>query len=207
MWSSLRLSTQIFFEWKWKRVQKNGSMKSLFIEAFVKAGLKRKYWFWQDRSARNRKLDKASFCSSRNGNIPEDTDEICWKRWVENGKLLNDSKIDPSGLKILDLGASTGGFTDCLLQKGAKQATCIDVGHGQLHYKLRSDPRVKNFEKINIRSLQQNDVEDAPYPLVVMDPSFISLQKVLVQSWDFGSRRKARGLGQTSIRMHKERHL
>ena len=119
--------------------------------------------------------------------------------------FLNDSKIDPSGLKILDLGASTGGFTDCLLQKGAKQATCIDVGHGQLHYKLRSDPRVKNFEKINIRSLQQNDVEDAPYPLVVMDLSFISLQKVLVQSWDFCSRRwKARGLGQTSIRMHKE---
>ena len=99
--------------------------------------------------------------------------------------FLNDSKIDPSGLKILDLGASTGGFTDCLLQKGAKQATCIDVGHGQLHYKLRSDPRVKNFEKINIRSLQQNDVEDAPYPLVVMDLSFISLQKVLVQSWNF----------------------
>jgi 23S rRNA (cytidine1920-2'-O)/16S rRNA (cytidine1409-2'-O)-methyltransferase len=99
--------------------------------------------------------------------------------------FLNDSKIDPSGLKILDLGASTGGFTDCLLQKGAKQATCIDVGHGQLHYKLRTDPRVKNFEKMNIRSLQQNDVEGAPYPLVVMDLSFISLQKVLVQSWDF----------------------
>ena len=99
--------------------------------------------------------------------------------------FLNDSKIDPLGLKILDLGASTGGFTDCLLQKGAKQATCIDVGHGQLHYKLRTDPRVKNFEKMNIRSLQQNDVVDAPYPLVVMDLSFISLQKVLVQSWDF----------------------
>ena len=99
--------------------------------------------------------------------------------------FLKDSKIDPSGLKILDLGASTGGFTDCLLQKGAKQATCIDVGHGQLHYKLRTDPRVKNFEKVNIRSLQENDVEDAPYPLVVMDLSFISLQKVLVQSWNF----------------------
>ena len=98
--------------------------------------------------------------------------------------FLKDSKIDPSGLKILDLGASTGGFTDCLLQKGAKQATCIDVGHGQLHYKLRTDPRVKNFEKVNIRSLQENDVEDAPYPLVVMDLSFISLQKVLVQSWN-----------------------
>tara|TARA_B100001093_G_scaffold481976_1_gene513192 strand:- start:46 stop:804 length:759 start_codon:yes stop_codon:yes gene_type:complete len=99
--------------------------------------------------------------------------------------LLKDSKIDPTGLKILDLGASTGGFTDCLLQKGAKQATCIDVGHGQLHYKLRTDPRVKNFEKVNIRSLQIKGVEDAPYPLVVMDLSFISLQKVLVQSWNF----------------------
>ena len=56
---------------------------------------------------------------------------------------------------ILDLGASTGGFTDYLLQKGASQATCVDVGHGQLHYKLRIDKRVINIEKTNLRNLEK----------------------------------------------------
>ena len=98
--------------------------------------------------------------------------------------FLIHSQIDPSGLRILDIGASTGGFTDCLLQKGACEATCIDVGHGQLHYKLRTDPRVTNIEKINIRNLKQDELNGSPYPLVVMDLSFISL-KVLCQTWNF----------------------
>ena len=99
--------------------------------------------------------------------------------------FLTDSHLNPSGMSILDLGASTGGFTDCLLQMGAKQATCVDVGHGQLHYKLRIDKRVQNFEKVNLRHLSKNDIEGAPFPLVVMDLSFISLQKVLPQAWNF----------------------
>ncbi len=99
--------------------------------------------------------------------------------------FLIHSQIDPSGLRILDIGASTGGFTDCLLQKGACEATCIDVGHGQLHYKLRTDPRVTNIEKINIRNLEQDELNGSPYPLVVMDLSFISLKKVLCQTWNF----------------------
>jgi len=88
-------------------------------------------------------------------------------------------------LPILDLGASTGGFTDCLLQRGANKATCVDVGHGQLHYKLRTDPRVTNLEKCNLRDLLPKQLPLPHYPLVVMDLSFISLKKVLVRAWSF----------------------
>ena len=102
--------------------------------------------------------------------------------------FLKASKISPEGLKILDLGASTGGFTDCLLQLGAEQATCVDVGHGQLHYKLRTDQRVDNYEKTNLRHLKPEDIPNSPFPInnmVVMDLSFISLRKVLPQAWEF----------------------
>lgn len=89
------------------------------------------------------------------------------------------------GVDFLDLGASTGGFTDCLLQRGAKSATCVDVGRGQLHYKLRVDQRVTNLEKMNLKSLTQDDLPYPHYPLLVMDLSFISLRKVLRQAWGF----------------------
>ncbi len=95
--------------------------------------------------------------------------------------------IDPQGLEILDLGASTGGFTDCLLQKGAVSATCVDVGHGQLHYKLRSDARITNLEKTNLRQLKPEDLPQPLFGLVVMDLSFISLRKVLAKAWSFVS--------------------
>ena len=99
--------------------------------------------------------------------------------------FLKDAKIDVKGLDILDLGASTGGFTDCLLQKGAVSATCIDVGHGQLHYKLRTDSRVTNLEKTNLRHLTEDSLPQPSFELVVMDLSFISLRKVLPQAWSF----------------------
>ncbi|MDG0963454.1 MAG: TlyA family RNA methyltransferase [Opitutales bacterium] len=86
---------------------------------------------------------------------------------------------------ILDLGASTGGFSDYLLQQGAKTATCVDVGHGQLHYKLRTDKRVTNLEKTNLRNLSPDRLPFSPFPIVVMDLSFISLTKVLVRAWSF----------------------
>lgn len=89
------------------------------------------------------------------------------------------------GINFLDLGASTGGFSDYLLQNGAKSATCVDVGHGQLHYKLRTDPRVTNLEKTNLRNLTDEKLENAPFPLIVMDLSFISLVKVLNRAWSF----------------------
>ncbi|MEK9772586.1 MAG: TlyA family RNA methyltransferase [Opitutae bacterium] len=99
--------------------------------------------------------------------------------------FLREAKWSVEGIDFLDLGASTGGFTDCLLQRGAKSATCVDVGRGQLHYKLRIDPRVTNLEKMNLKSLAQDDLPYSQYPLVVMDLSFISLQKVLKQAWLF----------------------
>lgn len=91
---------------------------------------------------------------------------------------LDKLKIDVSGLTVLDVGASTGGFTDCLLQMGAKKVYAIDVGYGQLDYKLRSDPRVVNMERFNIRHLKRQDLPEQP-DLGVVDVSFISLSYVL----------------------------
>ncbi|MGQ0645360.1 MAG: TlyA family RNA methyltransferase [Elusimicrobiota bacterium] len=86
-------------------------------------------------------------------------------------------QISVSGRVCWDVGASTGGFTDCLLQAGAARVAAIDVGHGQLHWKLRQDARVLNLEKTHILKLR---AEDLPVPgLAVADLSFISLDKVL----------------------------
>jgi len=82
------------------------------------------------------------------------------------------------GLIALDVGASTGGFTDCLLQHGAAKVYAVDVGYGQLAWPLRDDPRVVNLERCNIRHLQPCDLAEAP-GLAVIDASFISLDKVL----------------------------
>jgi 23S rRNA (cytidine1920-2'-O)/16S rRNA (cytidine1409-2'-O)-methyltransferase len=90
-----------------------------------------------------------------------------------------------NGVHLLDVGASTGGFTDCALQGGAVSATCVDVGHGQLHEKLRRDSRVTNLEKVNARHLTAGDLPRSSYDLVVMDLSFISLKSVLPAVWPF----------------------
>ncbi|MFO7280444.1 MAG: TlyA family RNA methyltransferase [Thermoanaerobacterales bacterium] len=86
--------------------------------------------------------------------------------------------VDPRGRRALDAGASTGGFTDCLLQRGAAQVVAVDVGHGQLHERLRADPRVEVRERCNVRHLAPGDLGE-PFPLVVADLSFISLRTVL----------------------------
>ncbi|MBI3884872.1 MAG: TlyA family RNA methyltransferase [Opitutae bacterium] len=88
-----------------------------------------------------------------------------------------------AGAHVLDVGASTGGFTDCALQAGAASSTCVDVGHGQLHDKLRRDPRVTNLEQTNARHLQPGQLPRASYDAVVMDLSFISLKTVLPAVW------------------------
>lgn len=93
--------------------------------------------------------------------------------------------LDLHGAHLLDVGASTGGFTDCALQAGAASATCVDVGHGQLHDKLRRDPRVTNLEKVNARHLAAGDLPRAAYDVAVMDLSFISLKTVLPAVWPF----------------------
>ncbi|MEA2287196.1 MAG: rRNA (cytidine1920-2-O)/16S rRNA (cytidine1409-2-O)-methyltransferase [Solirubrobacteraceae bacterium] len=104
-------------------------------------------------------------------------------RFVSRGgvKLANalvSTGIDPSGRLCLDVGASTGGFTDCLLQHGAQHVDAADVAYGELHWSLRTDARVTVLERTNARALQPGDLPYAP-DLVVMDLSFISLAKVL----------------------------
>ncbi len=86
--------------------------------------------------------------------------------------------LDVHGLFALDAGASTGGFTDCLLQAGAARIAAVDVGHGQLHPKIRNDARVLVRERLNIRALTARDI-DGPVDLVVADLSFISLDRVI----------------------------
>ncbi len=86
--------------------------------------------------------------------------------------------IDVTGLAALDAGASTGGFTDCLLQRGALEVVAVDVGYGQLHERLRRDPRVHNVERTNVRDVRLAEL-GAPFDVAVADLSFISLTKVL----------------------------
>jgi 23S rRNA (cytidine1920-2'-O)/16S rRNA (cytidine1409-2'-O)-methyltransferase len=91
---------------------------------------------------------------------------------------LDATGVDPAGRRCLDVGASTGGFTDCLLQRGAAHVVALDVGYGELHWALRTDERVTVLERTNARSLRRDDLPYAP-DLVVADVSFISLRKLL----------------------------
>jgi len=86
--------------------------------------------------------------------------------------------VDPTGRIALDVGASTGGFTDCLLQHGATKVHAVDVGHGQLHWKIRQDPRVVVKEGLNCRNLSEADIGERVW-LAVADVSFISLTLIL----------------------------
>ena len=86
--------------------------------------------------------------------------------------------VDPSGLRALDVGASTGGFTDCLLQRGAREVVAVDVGYGQLAHKLRIDPRVVVMERTNARSLTPESI-GGEVDLTVVDASFIGLDKLI----------------------------
>jgi 23S rRNA (cytidine1920-2'-O)/16S rRNA (cytidine1409-2'-O)-methyltransferase len=103
--------------------------------------------------------------------------------WVSRGGVklaaaLDHFGIDPAGKICLDIGASTGGFTDVLLARGARRVYAVDVGHGQLHAKLRHDPRVVLLEKVNARRLSGREVPE-PAGLLVADVSFISLTMIL----------------------------
>ena len=89
--------------------------------------------------------------------------------------------IDVRGLRALDVGASTGGFTDALLQRGAAHVTALDVGYGQLDWRLRNDPRVTAIERTNFRTLA-DDAFGAPFDLIVIDASFISLRTILARA-------------------------
>jgi 23S rRNA (cytidine1920-2'-O)/16S rRNA (cytidine1409-2'-O)-methyltransferase len=109
-------------------------------------------------------------------------------RYVSRGGLklagaLRDGGLDVHGLRCLDVGQSTGGFTDCLLQAGAASVAGVDVGHGQLHARLRADARVTALEGVNARAIDASTLGDAlpagGFDLVAVDVSFISLTLVL----------------------------
>jgi 23S rRNA (cytidine1920-2'-O)/16S rRNA (cytidine1409-2'-O)-methyltransferase len=125
------------------------------------------------------RMDKAS------QTLPDDTplEVRAAERYVGRGGLklegaLAHFSLDPGGLTCLDVGASTGGFTDCLLQHGAAKVYALDVGHGQLDWKIRRDPRVVVMEHCNARHLQAGDLPEK-VQLAVADVSFISLTLVL----------------------------
>ena len=92
--------------------------------------------------------------------------------------------LDPSGQECLDVGASTGGFTEVLLKRGAAHVTAIDVGHDQMHPRVAADPRVTNIEGLNARYLESDDIDDRPITFVVSDVSFISLKLALAPALD-----------------------
>ncbi len=115
--------------------------------------------------------------------------DISWDIQVQQGlsyvsrggqklkKALNDFKVPVKGKIIMDVGASTGGFTDCALQNGAKKVYAIDVGYGQLDWSLRNDPRVINMERTNIRRLSPDMLQETP-DIATVDVAFISLKHV-----------------------------
>ncbi len=91
---------------------------------------------------------------------------------------LDEFGFNPTGLRAADIGASTGGFTDCLLQRGVASVAAVDVGYGQFAWKLRNDDRVTVFERTNVRHADPSAL-GAPFDLLVVDVSFISLRKIL----------------------------
>ena len=97
---------------------------------------------------------------------------------IKLANALDAFEIDPAGRRGLDVGASTGGFTDCLLQRGAEAVVALDVAYGELDWRLRQDPRVTVIERRNARHLEPDELPFAP-DLIAVDVSFISLTKVL----------------------------
>jgi 23S rRNA (cytidine1920-2'-O)/16S rRNA (cytidine1409-2'-O)-methyltransferase len=127
-----------------------------------------------------RRVDKAGRAFSREVEI-EIRGRVC--PYVSRGGLKLEGALEALGVKVkdkvaADLGASTGGFTHCLLSKGARKVYAVDVGYGQLHWKLRQDPRVVVMERINVRYLKPSALDET-MDLVVADLSFISLTLVL----------------------------
>ena len=124
--------------------------------------------------------------------VPEDAEiRILGEQlpYVSRGGLklasaLKEFKVSVAGRTALDVGASTGGFTDCLLQHGCEKVFAVDVGYGQMAWKLRQDPRVVVIERTNIRAMDPSLIP-APVDVVVIDVSFISLEKVIPSIMQF----------------------
>ena len=128
----------------------------------------------------NQKADKCGTAYDENANIEVRGSVL---KYVSRGGLKLEKAIDNFGLDLngavaMDIGASTGGFTDCMLQNGAKKVYSIDVGYGQLAWKLRTDERVVNLERTNMRKVTREQVPDA-IDFFSVDVSFISLRLIL----------------------------
>jgi 23S rRNA (cytidine1920-2'-O)/16S rRNA (cytidine1409-2'-O)-methyltransferase len=124
-------------------------------------------------------VDSDSRIELRGGDIP----------YVSRGGLKLEAALAHFGVDVrdviaMDVGSSTGGFTDCMLQKGARKVYCVDVGYGQLSWSLRNDPRVVLLERTNIRHLERQRVPDL-IDLVTIDVSFISLRNVIPKAMEF----------------------
>ncbi|GGY09502.1 TlyA family RNA methyltransferase [Paludibacterium paludis] len=114
---------------------------------------------------------------------PDPSDRFVCRGGLKMAGALGKSALDVRGLRALDIGQSTGGFTDCLLQEGALRVVGVDVGHGQLAARLAADPRVRYFEGVNGRALDREALfaanDGLPFDVIVCDVSFISLTLVL----------------------------
>ena len=134
----------------------------------------------------NQKADKAgaSFLHDAAIEVRGDACPYVSRGGLKLAKALRDFGVDPTGFVCSDSGASTGGFTDCLLQHGAAKVFAIDVGYGQLAWKLRTDERVVNMERTNIRYLTEEHLPD-PVDFISIDVSFISLALILPVAWRF----------------------
>ncbi|MBO4774970.1 MAG: TlyA family RNA methyltransferase [Lachnospiraceae bacterium] len=133
----------------------------------------------------SQKEDKAGSLFNEEANIEIRGETL---KFVSRGGLKLDKAVNVFGLNFdgftcLDIGASTGGFTDCMLQNGAKKVYSVDVGHGQLDWKLRNDERVICMEKCNFRYVTDKDIEEK-IDFAATDVSFISLTKILIPAYN-----------------------
>jgi 23S rRNA (cytidine1920-2'-O)/16S rRNA (cytidine1409-2'-O)-methyltransferase len=131
----------------------------------------------------NQRIEKSSELIDPNASIRVKGADDPTARYVSRGGVklaaaLREFAIDVRDLTCLDVGSSTGGFTDCLLQQGARKVVALDVGHNQLDWRLRNDPRVETREGVNARYLTPDDFADK-FALAVMDVAFISATRVL----------------------------
>jgi 23S rRNA (cytidine1920-2'-O)/16S rRNA (cytidine1409-2'-O)-methyltransferase len=133
----------------------------------------------------SQKEDKAGslFNEEANIEIRGETLKFVSRGGLKLDKAVNVFGLDFDGFTCLDIGASTGGFTDCMLQNGAKKVYSVDVGHGQLDWKLRNDERVICMEKCNFRYVTDKDIEEK-IDFAATDVSFISLTKILIPAYN-----------------------
>ena len=111
--------------------------------------------------------------------VAEDPNPFVSRGGLKLAQALKDFSVNPTGQTVVDIGASTGGFTDCLLQSGAKKVFAVDVGYGQLDWKLQSDERVVMIDRTNARQLSLDEVGGEALDLAVIDVAFISLKLIL----------------------------